>query len=141
MRDRRIPPRGVLPRQLQTWLMLGLAGLIVAIILIAGHPQPPASPGSTPASVAPTLASPDRIRTYQQRLAAEEVRQRDAEVRQRDADARQTAPVGLTPATGGGVSPATQLRRSATVGAELVRRQHRAQSASDRPTTVRRARP
>ena len=98
VRDRRIPPRGVLPRQLQTWLMLGIAGLIMAIILIAGHPQPPASPRSTPAGVAPTLASPDRIRTYQQRLAAEEVRQRDAEARQHAhrADAR----------TGGGVSAA-----------------------------------
>ena len=99
VRDRRIPPRGVLPRQLQTWLMLGIAGLIVAIILIAGHPQPPASPRSTPASVAPTLASPDRIRTYQQRLAAEEVRQRDAE-------ARQTPPIVSDARTGGGVSAA-----------------------------------
>ncbi|MEP7307931.1 MAG: TrbI/VirB10 family protein [Acidobacteriota bacterium] len=97
VRDRRIPPRGVLPRQLQTWLMLGIAGLIVAIILIAGHPQPPTSPRSTPAEVAPTLASPDRIRTYQQRLAAEEVRQRDAE-------ARQTTPILAETRTGGGIS-------------------------------------
>jgi len=98
VRDRRIPPRGVLPRQLQTWLMLGIAGLIVAIILIAGHPKPPMSLQSTSAGSTPTLASPDRIRTYQDRLAAEEVRQRDAE-------ARQAAPIVADSRTGGGPAP------------------------------------
>ncbi len=127
-----IPPRGVLPRQLQTWLMLGIAGLIVAIILIAGHPQPPASPRSTPAGSTPTLASPDRIRTYQERLAAEEVRQRDAE-------ARQAAPIVADTRTGGGPAPAVSADGPRRPAPSLVRRQRRAQSAPGRPATVRHA--
>ena len=34
--DRRVAPRGVLPRNLQTWLMAGLAGGIVLVILLVG---------------------------------------------------------------------------------------------------------
>ena len=40
VRDRREPLRGVLPRQLQVWLMAGLAAVIVLVILVAGHLQP-----------------------------------------------------------------------------------------------------
>ena len=76
--DRRVMPRGVLPRQLQTWLMVGIAGVILAIILITGHPQGPTPARSAAAASQPALAPTDRIRSYQQRLADEEARQRDA---------------------------------------------------------------
>ena len=39
--DRRPVPRGVLPRGIQTWLMVGIASVIVVIILFAGQPQSP----------------------------------------------------------------------------------------------------
>ena len=39
--DRRVPPRGVLPRNLQTWLMAGLAAGILLIILVVGQPEAP----------------------------------------------------------------------------------------------------
>ena len=39
--DRRPVPRGVLPKGIQTWLMVGIAGVIVVIILFAGQPQAP----------------------------------------------------------------------------------------------------
>src|SRR5262245_43586179 len=61
--DRRIAPRGVLPRNTQTWLMVGLAVAIVVIIVFAGHPQPVARP--SPATRAPVAPSPDRLREYQ----------------------------------------------------------------------------
>ena len=35
VRDRREPPRGVLPRQLQMWLMAGLATVIVLVFVRA----------------------------------------------------------------------------------------------------------
>lgn len=65
--DRRVPPRGVLPRHAQTWLMVALAVGILGIIILTGDPSPESNtvaPASTPA----TVPSPDRLRDYQDRL-------------------------------------------------------------------------
>src|SRR5689334_11460641 len=78
VRDVRTPPRGVLPRQIQTWLMVGIALVIVIIILITGRTEPATRLSSAVRSLEPALAPADRIRTYEQQLAQEEVRQREA---------------------------------------------------------------
>lgn len=71
--DHRPVPRGVLPRNFQTWLMAGLAFGILLIILVTGQTEPPANSGPTQAAaVAP---NPDRLRDYQERLRAMEARQ------------------------------------------------------------------
>lgn len=65
--DHRTPPRGVLPRGTQTWLMAGLAVGILAIIVFTGHPQPSARAAAT--STAQALApNPERLRDYSDRL-------------------------------------------------------------------------
>src|SRR5688572_14188579 len=71
--DQRPKPRGVLPRATQTWLMAGLAFLILAIIFFTGHPEPAARPVAqvSAASLAP---SPDRLRDYSDRLRVIEAR-------------------------------------------------------------------
>ena len=66
--DRRPVPPGVLPKGIQTWLMVGIAGVIVVIILFAGQPQAPARP--VQADVVAAATSPERVRDYQDRLAA-----------------------------------------------------------------------
>src|SRR5689334_9357397 len=66
--DRRPVPRGVLPKGIQTWLMAGIAGVIVIIILFAGQPQAPQR--TVQAATPSAAASPDRVRDYQQRLNA-----------------------------------------------------------------------
>src|SRR5687768_5849699 len=66
--DRRPVPRGVLPKGIQTWLMVGIAGVILLIILFAGQPQAPERRVQAAAAPAPT--SPDRVRHYQERLNA-----------------------------------------------------------------------
>lgn len=66
--DRRPVPRGVLPKGIQTWLMVGIAGVILLIILFAGQPQAPERP--VQAAAAPPGTSPDRVRDYQERLNA-----------------------------------------------------------------------
>ena len=38
--DTRTIPKGVLPRQLQTWLMVGIALVILAIIFVTGRSEP-----------------------------------------------------------------------------------------------------
>jgi type IV secretion system protein VirB10 len=64
--DTRVPPRGVMPRHLQTWIMVGLAIGIVGIIGLTGRPQPTRE--RTSPSAAPTTPNPDRLREYQERL-------------------------------------------------------------------------
>lgn len=68
--DRRPVPRGVIPRGLQMWLMVGVAAGMLMIIMLTGHSQP--SPRATSASATPQLPglSPDRLRDFQNRLQA-----------------------------------------------------------------------
>ena len=72
VKDRREVPRGVLPRRFQTWLMAGLALGIVLIVLLTGHPEPPARPSAAPAIPPPPNA--DRVRDYQEQLRVVEER-------------------------------------------------------------------
>jgi type IV secretion system protein TrbI len=67
--DRRPVPRGVLPKGIQTWLMVGIAGVIVVIILFAGQPQAPQQTAQA-APMPPPATSPERVRDYQERLNA-----------------------------------------------------------------------
>lgn len=66
--DRRPVPRGVLPKGIQTWLMVALALGIVLIIFFTGQPQAPERGNA--ASPAQQAVSPDRVRDYQERLSA-----------------------------------------------------------------------
>jgi len=64
--DRRPVPRGVLPKGVQTWLMVVLALGMLGIIFLTGEPNgPPTARPATPPSSTPTT---DRVRDYQERL-------------------------------------------------------------------------
>src|SRR5438067_13579158 len=70
--DHRSAPRGVLPRRIQTWIMAGIAGVMVLIMFVAGRPQ---SAARSTTIAAPTAApSADRLREYQDRLRLMETR-------------------------------------------------------------------
>ena len=59
--DRRVPPRGVLPRHAQTWLLVGVAVGVLAIILLTGNREPAARVATAvPESLSAT--STDRLR-------------------------------------------------------------------------------
>jgi type IV secretory pathway VirB10-like protein len=65
--DHRVPPRGVLPRHAQTWLMIALAVGILGVIVLTGEPEP--SPNTLVGAPAPIAApSANRLRDYQDRL-------------------------------------------------------------------------
>lgn len=64
--DRRPVPRGVLPRGVQTWLMVAVAVGMLCIIFLTGRPDAPAPTRSATAAVVPPAV--DRVRDYQERL-------------------------------------------------------------------------
>ena len=66
--DRRLSPRGVLPRGAQTWLLAGLAAFMLLIMFVVGRPDAPARPTTAAAPIVPPTA--DRVRDYQDRLKA-----------------------------------------------------------------------
>ena len=73
IQDARSAPRGVLPRQLQMWLMIGLAVIILVIILFTGHSSPVPRASAATRVPEPSLMAPDRIQTYQRQLAEEKI--------------------------------------------------------------------
>src|SRR3989442_4595355 len=70
--DRRPTPRGVLPRGMQMWLMVGIAGGMLLIIFMAGRPEQSAR--RAPAGPPVPTPSPERLRDYQDRLRIMETR-------------------------------------------------------------------
>ena len=77
--DHRPVPRGVLPRGIQTWLMVAIALGMLVVILFTGRAEPPVRTAAVPTG-APPQPNTDRVRDYQDRLrvletrAAQEVR-------------------------------------------------------------------
>jgi type IV secretion system protein VirB10 len=87
--DRRPVPRGVLPRGMQTWLMVAIALGMLMVILFTGRAEPPARSAAVPTS-APPQPNTDRVRDYQDRLRILE--SRAAQEARADAIAQQQAP-------------------------------------------------
>lgn len=74
--DQRATPRGVLPRSLQMWLMVGLAVIILGVILFTGRAAPLPRASAAMQTAEPSLMPPDRIQAYQRQLAEDEARLR-----------------------------------------------------------------
>ncbi len=77
--DRRHTPRGVMPRHLQTWVMVGTAIVMMGILAITGRSTPPRPTANTSAGAMAVDPNLQRIEAYQariqeqaQRLAAEQ---------------------------------------------------------------------
>ena len=98
LHDRRPRPQGVLPRHLQTWLMVGLAITMLLIIVITGHPATPRRT-DTPAAQPSTALNPERLRQYQEQLAQQETRLRQ-ELSETQATAAATAAALVVAAPG-----------------------------------------
>lgn len=117
--DRRTPPRGVLPRGAQTWLMAGLAVGLLAIIVLTGRPVP-AQRTSAPPSSQTATPNPDRLRDYQDRL------------RVLDERSRQQAQVdGVPPATPVLYEDAGTVRETDPLEEEKRRREYESLFASN----------
>ena len=83
--DRRSAPPGVLPRQLQMWLMVGIAVVILTIIMLTGQPDPGSEEVRSDVLSVPASIQPERVQRYQDRLADQEARRR-AEIAEAPSD-------------------------------------------------------
>lgn len=77
--DKRTPPRGVLPRGTQSWIMVGLAVVILGIIVFTGRPKATVE-ASRPVNAADAAPTPERVRNYQDRLRVFDERSRQQAV-------------------------------------------------------------
>ena len=118
--DRRPVPRGVLPRGTQTWLMAGIAGVMVLIMFVAGRPRD--SGARAPTATMPSAPSPERLREYQDRLRVMEARAAQ------EVQARNSSPVPPPEA----VSPEpARSSNQESLGAERRRRDYESLFASN----------
>jgi type IV secretion system protein VirB10 len=138
--DQRSTPRGVLPRQLQMWLMVGLAVIILAIILFTGHAAPAPRASAVMRTVEPSLMPPDRIQAYQRQLAEDEARLR-RELAQAPGSTRGGPPPPVSEASA--TDPIAEERRRRDYqslfadNVALSRRPADAPSYAERPTSTR----
>jgi type IV secretion system protein VirB10 len=113
VRDRRVRPRGVLPRHLQTWVMAGVAAAMLVIIVITGRPAPARRPSdASPAPASTSSLPPERLRRYQEQLAEQEAR-----LRQELADTQAAAAAAAQPTT-----PPKEVQPSDPIADEQHRR-------------------
>jgi type IV secretion system protein VirB10 len=99
--DWRGKPPGVLPRHVQMWLMVIIALVILAILLLTGHPEPVTRPQAGARPAPPTLVPPDHVRSYQEHLAAESPQQSQALPAAAPSAGRGTSTSGAATSSGG----------------------------------------
>jgi type IV secretory pathway VirB10-like protein len=118
--DHRPVPTGVLPRGMQTWVMLGVAVGMIAIILFAGRREPPARAVATAQPAAP---NPERVRDYQERLRALDARA---------AQEARSAALPVVPASAPAVDDGPQVARATDpIVADRKRREYESLFASN----------
>src|SRR4051812_40223335 len=118
--DHRPVPMGMLPRGIQTWVMLAVAVGMVAIILFAGRREPPARAVATAQPAAP---NPERVRDYQERLKALDTRA---------AQEARSAALPVVPTSAPGVDEGPQAARATDpIVADRKRREYESLFASN----------
>jgi type IV secretion system protein TrbI len=143
VQDKAPKPEGLLPKNVQSWLLAGLAFLMVAIMWLTGgkKPQPPRSTSSAAPAAAPLEVNETKIAELQNRI---EELQRQQLVAQ-SALAQQTRLLGGTqdapPAQPAGVSASGEEPHEDPIQAERKRRAYVSLFASNVALTYRKTPP
>jgi type IV secretory pathway VirB10-like protein len=124
LRDKRVRPEGVVPKQAQGYVVAGLAVLILmAVMFSQNHAKPAAKPGAAGPLAVSTDMNQRKIQELEQDLSADQRQSQQQTTAQRTGMA--SAPsvaAGTTPAQPGGItSPATQLPAAAAPSTEPPR--------------------
>jgi type IV secretory pathway VirB10-like protein len=113
LRDKRIVPEGVVPKQAQGYVIAGLAVLILMAVMFSKNHARPAAKDAAPAPLAaPTDMNQQKIHELEQDLSADQRQsQQEAQAQRQGAAPLPAGGAGRTmnPAQTGVVSPAAQL--------------------------------
>lgn len=136
VQDKTPQPQGLLPKRVQSWLLIGLAFLMVAIMWLTGGKKPP-TPARTPLSPVPAQAPLEVNETQIAQLQSRIEELQRQQLLAQSALAQQTHLLGAT-AQGDpqspeqtGVSPAPDQRPEDPIEAERKRRAYVALFASN----------
>jgi type IV secretion system protein TrbI len=119
LRDKRITPEGVVPKQAQGYVIAGLAVLILmAVMFSKNHAKPAAKTTESGPLAVSTDANQRKIQELEQDLSAD---QRQSQQAQRPENNNTASAAGASTAQAGGVvSPATQLPPAAAPPSDPV---------------------
>jgi type IV secretion system protein TrbI len=118
LRDKRIAPEGVVPKQAQGYVVAGLAVLILMAVMFSKNHAKPAAKDTVPAPVAvSTDMNQRKIQELEQDLSADQRQSQQEQARNRNfpaSDINTSAPNTPVAQTAGVASPAAQLPPPAT---------------------------
>jgi type IV secretion system protein VirB10 len=112
VRDKRILPEGVVPKQAQGYVVAGLAVLILlAVMFSKNHPKPTPKEATSSPTVASTDANQRKIQELEQDLSADQRQSQQQAAAQRAGTGPSSATTWTVtnPAQPGGAAPAAQL--------------------------------
>lgn len=119
------PAKGVLPKNLQTWVLLGITAVVVVVIALAGNGKPKSATTNTAGSALPTAQVQTQADQVGERLAQLKA---DAERAQQEALAMQSMLASQQQAQGMGMGmEAPSMGASPAPGAEDELRKQQAQ--------------
>src|SRR5256885_685041 len=138
VQDRTQKPAGLLPRQLQSWVVLGIAVLMTGIIALSGWSQPSPKKPTVPLGPSPLEPSDTRIQDYRTRVD-EEARRLAAARAELDAAQRELAAVPARTSSGPLIpaSPSPSQAPVTAVAQERAQREYKALFADNVALSVR----
>jgi len=138
VQDRTQKPAGLLPRQLQSWVVLGIALLMTGIIALSGWSQPSPKKPTVPLGPTPLEPSDTRIQDYRKRVD-EEARRLAAARAELDAAQRELAAAPARTSNGQGIpaSPSPAPAPATAVAQERAQREYKALFADNIALSVR----
>jgi type IV secretory pathway VirB10-like protein len=128
MLDYRRAPLGVMPRQLQRWLLLGTAIVMAGIMALSGGPARPRSTSTAPSVAAAIDPNQQRIEEYQRRIQEQSLRLAAEQAqlhRVKDALGVALPPAGDEPPGPAATAPSSRPARTDTLRQERVQRDYR----------------
>src|SRR5262245_39365102 len=138
VQDRTQKPAGLLPRQLQSWVVLGIALLMTGIIALSGWSQPAPKKPTVPLGPTPLEPSDTRIQDYRKRVD-EEARRLAAARAELDAAQRELAAAPARTSNGQGIptSPSPTPAPATAVAQERAQREYKALFADNIALSMR----
>lgn len=126
VRDKSVRPSGLLPKNIQAWMVLGIALVMILVIALSGN-KSPREGASQPAAKAPSVIDPNEARIQEYRNRIDEDARKLAAEQERLRGAKEAVGLAASQATGSTTMPGLPMRQQIL---EQTREERFAQSPS-----------